>query len=599
MRMFGRSLLTAIAVTVAVGILWRVPTAARTVPFAEFSNTQDAAYVIGQDDFITTNATAEGTHGANRLYFPRMIAVDPASGKVFVADTRNDRVLRFPSFDNLKNGTAAEMVFGQPDLTTILTNQERITTTLLSPRGLTVHDGDLYISDSNNGRVLRFADAATVTPTGSSPVPIQIIGQADYTARSYATNDRTLDDPVGLKFDADGNLYIADRNDGRVVRIDDAANRGDYPQFDAVFGQADFTTSSGGDAAGRLRNPFDVAIDAEGTLYIADNANDRVVIYRDAATADGAGHSASGVIGQSTLDSADTGQPMTASTVNAPHGVLIDSEGNLWVSDSENDRVLRFPAVTTDQIGGTADRMLGQPDFTASAETYSRNIMTTPGGIAADDEGTLYVINEYAHRVLAFRGVMPEPPAAARPQYCLQPAMPVILPDPLEIAPGGAATVWVELRNPCRDLPTAPADVLLSLSDGLRVIEVSDGVLNLGQRAALQRFSLAAGETRGWYAVVLADAPLPTAPLAIAEIYAGAAVVRSDTRNFITPAPAAPAEVVEVVEVVAAPVAAPAAAPAPLPAALPNTAGVLPLLWLPLVAGGLAAAGFAMRRRPR
>jgi hypothetical protein len=177
--------------------------------------------------------------------------------------------------------------------------------------------------------------------------------------------------------------------------------------------------------------------------------------------------------------------------------------------------------------------------------------------------------------------------------YCTQPATLEIKPDPLEIAPGGAATVWVEMTNPCRDLPTAPADALLSFSDGLTVINTSDGVLNLGQRAALQRFSLAAGQTLGWYAIVRATDPFVTAPLAIGEIFAGAAVVRTDSLNFTTPAPApAPAPVVEV------PAPAPAA-PAPLPAVLPNTSGgALPGLLLPALAA-LGAAGLAARRISR
>jgi hypothetical protein len=176
-------------------------------------------------------------------------------------------------------------------------------------------------------------------------------------------------------------------------------------------------------------------------------------------------------------------------------------------------------------------------------------------------------------------GGQPEPTVV--PAFCSTPPTLAIKPDSDTLAVGDATTIWVELANQCRDLPTAPADVLLSFADGMRVLETSVGALNLGQRAAMQQLSLPAGATYGWYAIVRNESAV--IPQAVAELYAGAAVVRNADVTFAVPAAAAaPAAAATV-----APIEAPAAAvPAPLPTALPNTAaGAADLLpWLFLLA---------------
>jgi hypothetical protein len=172
-----------------------------------------------------------------------------------------------------------------------------------------------------------------------------------------------------------------------------------------------------------------------------------------------------------------------------------------------------------------------------------------------------------------------------------------VSPELINLAPGGSATVEVALRNLCSDAPFNDSDLLVSLSDGLTVVDGSAGMLNLGQRAAWQGLSLAAGETRRWTLTVKAAETLSAAPQHISELYHRGRVANRIDGVFITPAPA---------PVVAAPAPAPApaaapAAPAPIPAALPNTAGerevgtLLPLAALLLAT--LGGAALTLRRR--
>ncbi len=104
------------------------------------------------------------------------IAVDPVTQKVFVADGRWNRILRFSSTASLTNGADAEAVLGQAGFSAIDpgTGPDRLN----SPLGLWCDgQGRLWVSDSGNNRVLRFNNAATL-PTGSPATGV--LGQVNF-----------------------------------------------------------------------------------------------------------------------------------------------------------------------------------------------------------------------------------------------------------------------------------------------------------------------------------------------------------------------------------------------------------------------------------
>lgn len=185
---------------------------------------------------------------------------------------------------------------------------------------------------------------------------------------------------------------------------------------------------------------------------------------------------------------------------------------------------------------------------------------------------------------------------ASTPAFCEANPDMAVSPQFINLAPGGRATVEVAMRNLCTDAPTVPGDLLLSFSDGLSVVATSSDMLNLGQRASAQSFSLAPGELRNWTVTVEAAEALVVAAEHVTEHYVGGRVVNRIDGVFITP-PAAPAETA--VPVVAVPVAEPAAPAVPAaPVSLPNTAGslgsIVPQLALAL---SLAAGGLTLRRK--
>jgi hypothetical protein len=137
-----------------------------------WSNGALAALVLGQVDF-TSSAVATSQSG---LYAPLGVAVDPTSGKVFVADSANNRVLRFASLAALNNGAAAEAVLGQPDFTSNASATSQ--SGMRGPWNLTVDSsGQLWVADSQNSRVLRFDNAATKANGANAD---GVLGQPDF-----------------------------------------------------------------------------------------------------------------------------------------------------------------------------------------------------------------------------------------------------------------------------------------------------------------------------------------------------------------------------------------------------------------------------------
>jgi hypothetical protein len=167
-----------------------------------------------------------------------------------------------------------------------------------------------------------------------------------------------------------------------------------------------------------------------------------------------------------------------------------------------------------------------------------------------------------------------------------------------ELAAGGSTTLKVTFRNQ-HNQTQGVSDVLLSLSDGIAVSDASSGVLNLGQRAALQGIVLAPNETRSFDVTVSAGDNVAPAPIFVAEIYCGGRVLGSVSGPFGGPISAGSAAAAPVAEApaVAAPAAeAPAAEVPTLPISLPNTAGTaLPLAGIVLAAAAAIAVGRRLR----
>ncbi len=375
------------------GTLWTTDYGDRVLRFdnaTSKTNGANADAVLGQPDFVSYGPVSQ--YGMDS---PDGVAVDPTTGKVFVADYNNNRVLRFAGVENLSSGSPAEAVLGQPDFS----NTRWATTQngMYNPVGVAVDSsGTLWVADQVNNRVLRFDHAANKANGANAD---GVLGQPNFGTSSLVTTQNGMADPSAVAVDSGGTLWVADLTNHRVLRFDNAASKTNGANADAVLGQTDFVSSSTATSQNGMSGPVGLAVDNSGNLWIADRFNDRVLRFDNAASkANGA--NADAVLGQT--DFVSNGAATTQNRMYWPTGLAMDSSGTLWVADQRNNRVLRFANAASKANGANADAVLGQTDFVSSGFATTQSGMYWPSGLAVDNNGTLWVADQQNSRVLSF-----------------------------------------------------------------------------------------------------------------------------------------------------------------------------------------------------
>ena len=359
---------------------------------AQFTNGQGAAVVLGQPDFATTTAGATDA----KLNRPAAVAFDPATGKVFVADYSNNRVLRFASAAALANGSAAEAVLGQPNLTT--TAPATTQAGMSQPVGLALDgQGRLYVSEVGNNRVVRFDGAATKANGANAD---GVLGQTTFTNGTSATAQGRMYFPWGLAVDGAGRLYVADYRNSRVLRFDGAATKANGANADGVLGQTTFTTGTAARSQSAMNQVNGVAVDGAGRLYVSDRNNRRVLRF-DNAAAKANGANADGVLGQADFTAFVT-SPVSAARMSSPFAVAVDNGGRVYVADFSYNRVVWFNDAATKANGADADGVLGQADFTTTGSAAGSAGVNGPYGLGVDNGGRLFVADYMNNRTLSF-----------------------------------------------------------------------------------------------------------------------------------------------------------------------------------------------------
>ncbi|PYV69869.1 MAG: hypothetical protein DMG96_32980 [Acidobacteria bacterium] len=297
-----------------------------------FTNGQPASVVLGQPSFNIGPKCTGGTT-ASTICDPNAAAFDP-NGSLWVADTDGDRIIRFsPPFTN---DMPANMVIGQRDLTTSICGNDA--QTLCSPRDLAFDVfGDLWVVDSDNNRVLVF-----MAPLSNSEAATLVIGQPDSTSKhcnrgSMPAAD-TLCGPKGLTIDpSSGNLWVAEDDNSRVLEYNDPLHSGSADiRANLVYGEPDFSTVACNVGANGVCHPDRVALGRFSQLIISDSDNNRLLVVNKPLS----NTTASAVIGQPNFTS-DT-PTTTPSGLAGPKGIKVDSSGNLYSTDEDNNRLLRF-----------------------------------------------------------------------------------------------------------------------------------------------------------------------------------------------------------------------------------------------------------------
>lgn len=375
---------------------------------AQYTNGQDASYVLGQASF--TAGTAATTQ--NGLKTPAGIVVDNSTGKVFVLDTGNNRILRFGSFAATASGSAAEAVLGQANFTTG-TAQTTSASALNQPYGAVLDSsGTLWVADLGNNRVVGFTNAATAANGAAATL---VLGQANLTSNTAGTTQYSMSGPSSVAIDSTGTLYVMDRLNNRVLRFTNAATKGlaGGAFADGLFGQSNFQAKGTGLTSSTFGlNPWSLTTDSSGNLWVADTANNRVLEFSSPSTA-AVGAAASAVLGQS--DFVSGGASTSQTGFNAPIGLTFDALGRLYVADISNNRVLVFENSTALSGLVPASFVLGQQNFTSGSSGTTANTLNNPQGLSYSDTGYIWVADQTNNRVLSYAITAGTPALVAHP----------------------------------------------------------------------------------------------------------------------------------------------------------------------------------------
>ena len=325
-----------------------------------FTTGEAASLVIGQ----TSLTGMTDTSPSGGLFGPTGIALDP-SGNLWVVDSGNNRVLEFKT--PFSNGESASLVIGQPTFGGYIGTT---TSGGLNAPSYAAFDssGNLWVTDQGNNRVLEFS-----APFSTGQKASVVIGQADFTsfAPSSTVTANSLFEPVGITFDAKGDLWVVDSGNHRVLEYNSPFSTDESASM--VIGQSSLTGTSTG------LNAFAVAFDSGGNLWVSDGING-VAEYKGPLST---GESGIQEIGPA---AATTTTTLPGDRLRDPQGIAFDVNDNLWVADYDHGRVAVY--------GSTVIRTTSSSS-SSSTTTSGGGVPEFPYQIAAATVFTLLLAASY------------------------------------------------------------------------------------------------------------------------------------------------------------------------------------------------------------
>lgn len=207
---------------------------------------------------------------------------------------------------------------------------------------------------------------------------IQTVAGANNAGDGGSALSAALVQPEGIAVDASGNVYVSDAAGNRVRMI---APDGSI-QTVAGTGVAGFAGDGGPSAAAELNQPYGLAFDSTGNLYIADLGNARV----RKVTMDGMIQTVAGG-GAFAATSQGQGGPATSAQLIEPRNVTLDPGGSLYISDFGANQVYNVAGDgTLTLVAGT-----GVPGFWGDGASALLAQLNSPAGLAIDSAGELYI----------------------------------------------------------------------------------------------------------------------------------------------------------------------------------------------------------------
>lgn len=332
--------------------------------------------IAGNPAQVGDNAAAAGAAIAG----PTKLALDPATGNLYVADTLHHRVRRIAPGADGSIGTgkiSTTAGTGQSPINTLVPTATSgadgfaaTATAIFQPRGLEVDgDGNVYFTDG--GKCVRVVgkDGLVHTIAGS---PTGVMG---YSGDNGPATLAQLSNPQALLFDPAGRyLYIADTSNHRVRRVDAAG----IIRTIAGTGAPGYSGDGGPAITAQLNYPYDLLLDKNGDLLVADAGNGRIRRI----------NASTGVIttwaGNGTDDQTGDGGSARSAGMLAPGGLAIDGIGNIYVTGQHSVRRIEVGTRIISTVAGGEE-----PGFFGDSGAAVLARLRDPQGIAIDNGGNI------------------------------------------------------------------------------------------------------------------------------------------------------------------------------------------------------------------
>jgi len=305
--------------------------------------------------------------------------------------------------------------------------------------------GNLYIADSNNNRIRKVSGGVITTVAGD--------GNFGYNGDGMPATDAWLNGPNGLTVDSAGDIFIADTGNGRIRKVSGGS-------IATVAGNGGFGYNGDNIAAtsAEFTSPSGVAADSDGNLYIADPGNHRVRKVSAGMITTVAGTGTPGYNGGSI--------PAASAELDGPWGVAVDASGNLYIADTDNNRIRKV-------AGGVITTVAGDAGFGYAGDNVAATSTSlyAPFGVALDASGNLYIADTVNYRLRKVSGgIITTLAGGGAPVGQNGPAINAQLESPMGIAVDPSGNLYI-------------ADSVAS-----RVFEVSAGIIGVAAGNGINGF---------------------------------------------------------------------------------------------------------------
>jgi trimeric autotransporter adhesin len=328
------------------------------------------------------------------LYIPYGVALD-SSGNIFVADTYDNRIREVvASTGNIitVTGTGTPGFLGDGSAPSIAE--------LDYPDAVAIDSSnDIFIADYANLRIREIVNSTSIIQTFAG-------GAEDFGGTNIPATNARLAGPIGVLEDPFGNIFFNDSYSSYTLEsVFTSASTVGKIQAVAGTGTAGFGLDGGSATLAKITFPSGIAEDSLGDIYIADTENQRIRVVNTSTSAnpvlpgkDLLPGAINTVAGNGTFGYSGDGGPATGAELAYPYGLAVDSSGNVFIADTNNNRIREVVASTlTKTIITVAGN--GSHGYSGEGGPATNAELAFPAGVTVDSSGNLFIADTYNNRI--------------------------------------------------------------------------------------------------------------------------------------------------------------------------------------------------------